>query len=56
MDIPHLLGSAKGLMWALFFLSTTLLLGVVVATEASGFNKGAILRHGSGQSDNPAGY
>src|ERR1044072_4967301 len=29
-DIPHLLGSAKGLMWALFVGSTILLLGVVL--------------------------
>src|SRR5437667_10381365 len=29
-DIPHLLGSAKGLMWTLFVCSTILLLGVVL--------------------------
>src|SRR5438552_10027201 len=29
-DIPHLLASAKGLMWTLFVFSTTLLLGVVL--------------------------
>ncbi len=45
-DIPHLLGSAKGLMWALFFLSTTLLLGVVLllrlpaSTKAQSFVMG----------------
>jgi O-antigen/teichoic acid export membrane protein len=29
-DVGHLLGSAKGLMWTLFFLSTALLLGTVL--------------------------
>ena len=45
-DIPHLLGSAKGLMWTLFFLSTALLLGVVLllklpaSTKAQSFVMG----------------
>src|SRR5438445_12369505 len=29
-DVRHLLGSAKGLMWTLFFLSIALLLGTVL--------------------------
>src|SRR5438034_5181083 len=29
-DIPHLLGRAQGLMWALFFLSTILLIGLAL--------------------------
>jgi len=45
-DIPHLLGSAKGLMWTLFVFSTTLLLGVVLllrlpaSTKAQSFVMG----------------
>jgi O-antigen/teichoic acid export membrane protein len=45
-DIPHLLGSAKGLMWSLFFLSTILLLGIVLlmklpaSTKAQSFVMG----------------
>ena len=45
-DISHLLGSAKGLMWSLFFLSTILLLGVVLlmklpaSTKAQSFVMG----------------
>jgi O-antigen/teichoic acid export membrane protein len=32
-DVPHLLGSAKGLMWTLFVGSTILLLGVVLVLK-----------------------
>lgn len=45
-DIPHLLGSAKGLMWTLFIFSTILLLGVVLllklpaSTKAQSFVMG----------------
>jgi len=45
-DIPHLLGSAKGLMWTLFVCSTILLLGVVLllklpaSTKAQSFVMG----------------
>jgi O-antigen/teichoic acid export membrane protein len=45
-NVGHLLGSAKGLMWTLFFLSTTLLLGVVLllrlpaSTKAQSFVMG----------------
>src|SRR5215813_3145703 len=45
-DIPHLLGSAKGLMWSLFLVSTTLLLAVVLlmklpaSTKAQSFVMG----------------
>ena len=45
-NVRHLLGSAKGLMWALFFLSTPLLLGTVLllnlppATKAQSFVMG----------------
>jgi O-antigen/teichoic acid export membrane protein len=45
-DIPHLLGSAKGLMWTLFVGSTTLLLAVVLllrlpaSTKAQSFVMG----------------
>ena len=38
-DIPHLLGSAKGLMWSLFLLSTTLLLGVVLLMQVPASTK-----------------
>src|ERR1700719_1736997 len=45
-DIRHLLGSAKGLMWALFFCSTIILLGTVLllklpaTTQAQSFVMG----------------
>src|SRR5438046_10103939 len=45
-NVGHLLGSAKGLMWALFSLSTLLLLGTVLllnlppATKAQSFVMG----------------
>src|SRR5438552_2419127 len=38
-DIPHLLGSAKGLMWALFVASTILLLVVVLLLKVPASTK-----------------